>query len=102
MTSLVDCNTSVSETSAMGEVKTNGEPEGPHTSADWKIWAYSTAAPSFIASGCTVVDIDGTILREGTNGWTALWRVIPEVSQIQRKDGKIRMKQCQWLQMLKV
>ena len=70
--SFVACNTSVSETPAMEEVKTNGEPEGPHTSADWKIWAYSTAAPSFIASGCTVVDVDGTILREGTNGWTAM------------------------------
>ena len=42
------------------------------TSAEWKIWAYSTAAPSFIAAECTVVDTDGTILREGTNGWTAM------------------------------
>ena len=50
----------------------NGEPEGPHTSAEWKIWAYSTAAPSFIAAECTVVDVDGTVLREGTNGWTAM------------------------------
>lgn len=49
-----------------------GEPTSPHTSAEWKIWAYSTAAPSFIASECTVLDIDGAILREGTNGWTAM------------------------------
>ena len=50
----------------------NGEPEGPHTSTEWKIWAYSTAAPSFIASGCKVMEADGTVLREGTNGWTAM------------------------------
>ena len=24
----------------------NGEPEGPHTSTEWKIWAFSSAAPS--------------------------------------------------------
>ena len=48
------------------------EPQGPHTSSEWKIWAYSTAAPSFIASDCTVVDVDGAVLREGTNGWTAM------------------------------
>ena len=51
----------------------SGEPTGPHTSAEWKIWAYSTAAPSFIAANCTVMDSDGkTILREGTNRWTAM------------------------------
>ena len=28
------------------ETKTDtGEPEGPHTSSEWQIWAYSTAAP---------------------------------------------------------
>ncbi len=64
---LISCETAVVE-----KVETNGEPEGPHTSAEWKIWAYSTAAPSFIAAECTVVDVDGTVLREGTNGWTAM------------------------------
>ncbi len=54
------------------QAEDKGEPEGPHTSTEWKIWAYSTAAPSFIASDCTVVDMDGTVLREGTNGWTAM------------------------------
>ncbi len=48
------------------------EPSGPHTSSEWKIWAYSTAAPSYIAENCTVVDVDGSILREGSNGWTAM------------------------------
>ena len=53
--------------------KDNGEPDLPHTSAEWKIWALSTAAPPFIAANCTVIDSDGeTILREGTNGWTAM------------------------------
>ena len=56
----------------MSPLNTNGEPDGPHTSVEWKIWAYSTAAPSFIAANCTVMDADGTMLREGTNGWTAM------------------------------
>ena len=60
------------ETEATEVVNTNGQPAGPHTSTEWKIWAYSTAAPSFIAENCSVVDVDGTVLREGTNGWTAM------------------------------
>ena len=50
---LISCETAVVE-----KVETNGEPEGPHTSVEWRIWAYSTAAPSFIADNCTVVDLD--------------------------------------------
>ena len=73
---LVGCNTTVSSDSSNNDMETSapstGEPEGPHTSNEWKIWAYSTAAPSFIAANCTVVDVDGTVLREGTNGWTAM------------------------------
>ena len=34
----------------------DGEPEGPHTSVEWQIWAYSTAAPEFIAEGAAVYD----------------------------------------------
>ena len=31
---------------------------------EWKIWAFSSAAPSFIAENCTVIDSDGkTVLR---------------------------------------
>ena len=53
--SLTACNelstvTSAAETSAFKSSDSNGEPSGPHTSAEWKIWAYSTAAPSFIAA----------------------------------------------------
>ena len=71
--SLSACNNITTEPKVMQEKKTNGEPDGPHTSAEWKIWALSTAAPSFIAAKCTVIDSDGkTVLREGTNGWTAM------------------------------
>lgn len=79
---LVSCNTSApapvsastqeAEGFRMSPLNTNGEPDGPHNSVEWKIWAYSSAAPSFIAANCSVVDVDGTVLREGTNGWTAM------------------------------
>jgi hypothetical protein len=68
---LASCVDSTSSSTVV-ENSNNGEPSGPHTSTEWKIWAYSTAAPSFIASDCTVIDVDGTVLREGTNGWTAM------------------------------
>jgi len=68
----IACN-NVETAPAIEDEKANGEPDQPHTSADWKIWALSTAAPSFIAANCTVIDSDGkTVLREGTNGWTAM------------------------------
>jgi len=51
---------------------TTGEPEGPHTSAEWQIWAYSTAAPAYIAADATVLGPDMSVLREGNNGWTCL------------------------------
>ena len=50
----------------------NGEPEGSHTSAEWQIWAYSTAAPDYIAADASVLGPDMSVLREGTNGWTCL------------------------------
>ena len=55
--SLSACNNVVSEAPGTDIEKINGEPEGPHTSSEWKIWAYSTAAPSYIASDCTVIDL---------------------------------------------
>ena len=80
----------------METTKANGEPSGPHTSVEWKIWALSTAAPSFIAKNCTVIDADGkTVLREGTNGWTAM-AGNPRECPILRMDGKMRTKQCLW------
>ena len=59
--------------SGMDMANMSGEPEGPHTSVEWQVWAYSTAAPEFIAGGATVYDgPGGNLLREGTNGWTCL------------------------------
>ena len=46
------------------------EPYSPHNSAKWQIWAYSTAAPSFLGDQATILGGDGDVLREGTNGWT--------------------------------
>ena len=40
-----------------------------HTSAAWQIKAYSTAAPDFIGNFATVIGSDGSVLREGSNGW---------------------------------
>lgn len=41
-------------------------------SAEWKIEAYSSAATPEIAAAATVLDKDGTVLREGTNGWMCM------------------------------
>jgi len=69
-----DVNTGSTEESSTTEAAANetGEPSGPHTSAEWQIWAYSTAAPSFIAKNATVLNGKMEMLREGTNGWTCL------------------------------
>jgi hypothetical protein len=37
-----------------------------------KIARAITAAPSDITDDATIMDVDGTILREGSNGWTCL------------------------------
>ena len=55
-----------------GALAQSGEPAGPHTSAEWQIWAYTTAAPSFIAENATAVDASNNVLRAGTNGWTCV------------------------------
>lgn len=39
-------------------------------SADIKIARAMSAAPLSISADATIVDVDGTVLREGTNGWT--------------------------------
>ena len=54
------------------QTNNNGEPEGSHTSAEWQIWAYSTAAPDYIAADASVLGPDMSVLREGNNGWTCL------------------------------
>ena len=48
-------------------------PDGPHTSVEWQVAAYSSAAPDFLGAGATVMAPDGkTVLRAGTNGWTCM------------------------------
>ncbi len=54
------------------EMDESGEPSGPHTSKEWQIWAYSSAAPSYIAENATILDPTMAVLREGNNGWTCL------------------------------
>ncbi len=49
---------------------------------DQKIARAITAAPSDITDDATIMDTDGTILREGTNGWVCL----PGVSLIPGDD----------------
>ena len=61
--SLISCG------SNMNESDKNGEPQGSHASAEWQIWAYTTAAPDFIGDFASVIGADGSVLREGTNGW---------------------------------
>jgi hypothetical protein len=46
------------------------EPYGPHTSDKWQIWAYSSAAPSFIGNNAAIIGASGEVIREGNNGWT--------------------------------
>jgi hypothetical protein len=54
------------------EMDKSGEPSGAHTSKEWQIWAYSSAAPSYIAENATILDPTMSVLREGNNGWTCL------------------------------
>ena len=44
------------------------EPSVAHSSAEWQIWAYSTAAPDFIGEFASVKGANGEVLREGSNG----------------------------------
>jgi hypothetical protein len=41
-------------------------------SNETKIARAMSAAPSSISAEATIMDVDGTILREGSNGWTCL------------------------------
>ena len=47
-----------------------GEPAVAHNESEWILWALTTAAPSFIGDNATVIAPVGTVLQEGTNGWT--------------------------------
>lgn len=45
------------------------EGDNAESAAD-KIERAMSAAPSSISADATILDVDGTVLREGTNGWT--------------------------------
>jgi len=68
----VETGSSEKSSDPVNAMNESGEPSGPHTSAEWQIWAYSTAAPSYIAKDATVLNEKMEMLREGTNGWTCL------------------------------
>lgn len=46
-------------------------------SADAKIARAISAAPAAISAKATVMDSDGTVLREGSNGWTCMPDTMP-------------------------
>ena len=46
------------------------EPMLPHDSPEWQIWAFSSGAPPPLGTNATVLGVNGTVLRNGTNGWT--------------------------------
>ena len=75
-----------------------GEPDAPHTSTEWQIWAYSTASPTFISSNATAADGEMNVLREGTNGWMCL-PPTHEACQIQRTDGRTLTRLCPYVPM---
>ena len=41
-----------------------------HSSVEWQIKAYTSAAPDYIGDFASVLGGSGKIIREGTNGWT--------------------------------
>ena len=57
---------------ALSAVSVAGEPAGAHDGAEWQIWAYSSAAPDPLGANATVLGLDGSVLREGSNGWTCM------------------------------
>lgn len=48
------------------------EPSTAPETAEQKIARAITAAPSDITDNATIMDVDGTILREGSNSWVCL------------------------------
>ena len=48
-----------------------------HEPKEAKIARVERAAPPSVSAEATVVELDGTVLREGTNGWTCLPGVMP-------------------------
>ena len=42
----------------------SGEPDAPHSSSEWQIWAYSTAGPNFIGAKATVMSPSNTVMSK--------------------------------------
>ncbi len=57
---------------ALSVASAAGEPAGAHDGSEWQIWAYSSAAPDPLGANATVLGLDGSVLREGSNGWTCM------------------------------
>ena len=74
------------------------EPYGPHTSDKWQIWAYSSAAPSFIGDNAAIIGSSGEVLREGTNAGHANLQI---QGHIQKMAGRILMKLWRFVMMMK-
>lgn len=66
---------------------------GEESLAD-KITRAKSAAPSDISKNATIVDMDGTLLKKGTNGWTCLPGTLPG-------DKKPMCNDALWMKMMK-
>jgi hypothetical protein len=62
-------------------------------SAEVKISRAQSAAPAAISADATVMDGDGTILREGSNGWTCMPDTMPG-------DGAPMCNDAIWMEMM--
>lgn len=70
-----------------------GAAAGGDMTAEQKIAAAEKAAPPQIGSAATIVDDDGTVLREGDNGWTCRPNTMPG-------DGSPICYDAQWADMM--
>lgn len=55
----------------------SGALAGETLSKDQKIARAMSAAPPSVSEKAKIVDLDGTVLREGTNGWTCMPGLMP-------------------------
>jgi len=62
-------------------------------SAAAKISRAQSAAPAAISGDATIMDSDGTILREGSNGWTCMADTMPS-------DGAPMCNDALWMEMM--
>lgn len=65
------CDDTVTSTTMSNEPP-GGIDHSDHTSIEWQIAAYSSAAPAYIGDFATVIGGNGDVIRQGNNGWTCL------------------------------